>query len=210
MSVLAVLGSVLGVLSSGVLGALLVFLLTTHRDKQSAVEQKNEERKALWRLVDMEIYQNKYKLEIIRDSPNLGQLYDSYSQLHIETWRESKARLAQLLPPERIEVLVKYYGLIQRLGVSLHDESFRPDAPLSRKDRRNPKVQQAISDAKAKTTEKKDTLLSVYARDALNYGDEARQFGVEYMGGVPDYFRLYGEDADKDHQTAVWWSEKGS
>lgn len=196
VSVLAVLGSVLGVLSSGVLGALLVFLLTTHKDKQNEAERRDEERKALWRLVDMEIYQNKYKLEIIRDSPNLGQLYDSYSQLHIETWRESKVRLAQLLPPERIEVLVKYYGLIQRLGVSLHDESFKPDTPLSRKDRRNPKVRQAISNAKAETTEKKDTLLSVYARDALNYGDEARQFGIEYMGEVPDYFRLYEEEEE--------------
>ena len=174
--------------------ALLLFWLTNRRDKQNAREREDEERKGLWRLVDMEIYQNKYKLEMIGDSPNLGQLYDSYSQLHIETWRESKARLAQLLPPEHIEVLVKYYGLIERLGVSLHDESFKPDAPLSRKDRRSPKVRQALSNAKAETTEKKDTLLSVYARNALNYGDEARQFGIEYMGEVPDYFRLYGEE----------------
>lgn len=198
MSVLAVLSS----LFSGVVGALLVFYLGTRKDRQNAAEQKDEERKALWRLVDMEIYQNKYKLEAIRDSPDLGQLYDSYSQLHTETWRESKARLAQLLPPERIEVLVKYYGLIQRLGASLHDEAFKPDTPLSRKDRRNPKVQQAISNARAETTEKKDTLLSVYARDALNYGDEARQFGTEYMGEVPDYFRLYGDEGNNENRTA--------
>ena len=38
VSVLAVLGSVLGVLSSGVLGALLMFLLTTRRDKQNEAE----------------------------------------------------------------------------------------------------------------------------------------------------------------------------
>lgn len=144
MTVLTVLGS----LFSGVVGALLVFWLGTRRDKQNAKDREDGERKALWRLVDMEIYQNRYKLEMIEDSPDLGQLYDSYSQLHIETWRESKARLAQLLPPERIEVLVKYYGLIQRLGVSLHDEAFIPDKSLNtRKNRRNQKVQEAITNA---------------------------------------------------------------
>lgn len=196
---MAVLGSVLGVLFSGVLGALLMFLLTTHRAKQNEAERRDEERKALWRLVDMEIYQNKYKLEIIRDSPDLGQLYDSYSQLHIETWRESKARLAQLLPPKRIEILVKYYGLIERLGVSLHDESFVPDKSLTtRKNRRNQKVQETITNAKAETSAKKDTLLAVYAREAVKYGDEARQYGTEYMGEVPDYFRLY-EEAEENN-----------
>jgi hypothetical protein len=191
--------TVLSSLFSGVVGALLVFWLGTHREMQNARERRDEERKALWRLVDMEIYQNRYKLEIIRESPNLGQLYDSYSQLHIETWQESKARLAQLLSPERIEVLVKYYGLIQRLGVSLHDEPFKPDRPLTRRDKRNPKFRQSLTDAETSASGKKNTLLAVYARDVLKYGDEARQFGGEYIGEVPDYFRLYEEEAtDKD------------
>ncbi len=179
--------------------ALLLFWLTHRRDKQNAREREDEERKGLWRLVDMEIYQNKYKLEMIEESPNLGQLYDSYSQLHIETWRESKARLAQLLPPKHIEILVKYYGLIERLGVSLHDESFVPDKSLTtRKHRRNQKVQEAITNAKTETSTKKDTLLAVYARDALKYGDEARQYGTEYMGKVSDYFRLYEETEENN------------
>jgi hypothetical protein len=191
--------TVLSSLFSGVVGALIVFYLGTHRDKQNAQEREDAERKALWRLVDMEIYQNRHKLLMIRDSPNLGQLYGSYSQLHTENWSESKARLAQLLPPERIEVLVKYYGLIQRLGISLHDESFKPDRPLTRRDKRNPKVRQALAKAETNTSANKDTLLSVYARDALQYGDEARQFSKVYIGEVPDYFLLYGEEVSDEH-----------
>jgi hypothetical protein len=174
--------------------ALLLYWLTNRRDKQNAREREDEERRSLWRLVDMEIYQNIDKLQMIKESPDLGQLYDSYSLLHVETWFESKARLAQLLPPERIEVLVKYYGLIQRLGVSIHDEPFKLDVPLSRKERRKPKVRQALAKAETDTSAKKNTLLSVYARDALKYGDEIRQFGTEYIGEVPDYFRLYEEE----------------
>ncbi len=145
------------------------------------------------RLIDMEIYQNKHKLLMIRDNPDLGQLYDSYSQLHTETWYESKSRLAQLLPPNHLEILVKYYGLIQRLGVSLHDEPFKLSKGVTRRDKRNPKVKQAIANAQTNTSARKDTLLSVYARDALEYGDEARQAGVRYIGEAPDYFNLYEE-----------------
>jgi hypothetical protein len=115
--------------------------------------------------------------------------------LHTENWSESKARLAQLLSPERIEVLVKYYGLIQRLGISLHDESFVPDRALTRKDRRKPNVKQALANAETDTAVKKNSLLSVYARDALKYGDEARQFSMTYIGDVPDYFLLYSGEA---------------
>jgi hypothetical protein len=187
--------TVLSSLCSGVVGALLVFYLGTRRDKRDAREREDAERRTLWRLVDMEIYQNRHKLLMIRDSPDLGQLYDSYSQLHTENWSESKARLAQLLSPERIEVLVKYYGLIQRLGISLHDESFVPDRALTRKDRRKPNVKQALANAETDTGVKKNSLLSVYARDALKYGDEARQFSMTYIGDVPDYFLLYSGEA---------------
>ena len=67
MSVLDVLSS----LSSGVIAALVVFWLGTRRDKQNAQEQEKAERTALWRLVDMAIYQNIFKLETIRDSPDI-------------------------------------------------------------------------------------------------------------------------------------------
>jgi hypothetical protein len=178
--------------------AMLLFWLTNRRDKQNAREQREEERKGLWRLIDMEIYQNRFKLSMIRDSPDVGLLYDSYAELHIESWYESKSRLAQLLPPEHIEVLVKYYGMIQRLGVSLHDEAFNPPKYLTRRDRRNKNVQRAIAKGIADAIPKKDNLLSVYARDALVYGDEARQFGTTYIGQVPDYFWLYGEEATEE------------
>jgi hypothetical protein len=48
-------------LSSGVSAALVVFWLGTRRDKQNAAEREKAERTALWRLVDMEIYQNIHK-----------------------------------------------------------------------------------------------------------------------------------------------------
>ncbi len=110
------------------------------------------------------------------------------------TWRESKARLAQLLPQERIEVLVRYYGLIERLGVSLQDEPFKPPNGLTRRERRDKGVQRAIEQGTVNAIPKKDNALSVYARDALKFGDEARQFGIEYIGAVSDYFLLYEEE----------------
>jgi len=147
----------------------------------------------------MEIYQNRFKLLMIRDSPDVGQLYDSYAELHNQSWNESKTRLAQLLPPEHIEALVRYYGIIQTLGVSLHDEAFKPPSHLSNRDLRNKTVQRAIKKATTDVLPKKDNLLSIYARDAVVYGDNARQLGAEYIGKVPDYFLLYeGEDATEE------------
>jgi hypothetical protein len=186
-------------LFGGIVSGLLVFVLTTRRDKQFAAHREDQERKGLCRLIDMEIYQNKYKLLMIKNSPDLGQLYDSYSRLHAETWYESKVRLVQLLSSDHIEVLVKYYGLIQRLGVSLHDEPFKPTQPLTRKDKRNPKVRQALTKAETDSSEKKNVLLSVYAREALKYGDDARQRGEQYIGEVSDYFELYEEESTADN-----------
>lgn len=179
--------------------ALLLFWLTNRRDKQNQSKRENNERTGLWRLVDMEIYQNRFKLLMIRDSPDVGQLYDSYAELHTQSWNERKTRPAQLLPPAHIEALVRYYGIIQTLGVSLHDEPFKPPSYVSNRDKRNKTFRRAIEKATADVIPKKDTLLSVYARDAVTYGDDARQFGAEYIGGSPDYFLLYeGKDAVGD------------
>jgi hypothetical protein len=66
---------------------------------------------------------------------------------------------------------------------------------LTRKDRRKLNVKQALANAETDTAVKKNSLLSVYARDALKYGDKARQFSMTYIGEVPDYFLLYSEKA---------------
>jgi hypothetical protein len=182
--------------------AIVLFWLTNRRDRRKAEERENDERKGLWRLVDMEIYQNRSSLLMIRDSPDVGQLYESYSRLHTQVWDERKVRLAQLLSPEHTDVLGRYYMLLQRLGVTLQDDPFKPSTRLTRKDRRSSKVKQAVEKvekAQADSSVKRDRLLSVYARDAVELGDEARQTGEGYMGEAPDYFELYKEESHSEN-----------
>lgn len=183
-------------LFSGLAGALLVFFLTSVRSWAAERSQRKRELKGLLKLIDMEIYQNRYKLEIIKSNPDVGQSYSTYSQLHLETWDSSKARLAQLLDSEHLETLNRHYGLLQRLTVILPDNPFNPSRGLSRGAKRNSKVKRAIGQATEDATPKRETLLSVYARDALKYGDDARQYAKAHIGPPPDYFELYTEEQE--------------
>jgi len=177
--------------------ALLLFWLTNRRDKQYAREQRDEERKGLWRLVDMEIYQNRSNLLMMKESPDIGQLYESYSRLHTQVWDECNVRLAQLVRPEHTEVLGRYHLLLQRLGTTLQDDPYKSSTDLNRTQRRSSEGK-TLANTQANAASKRDNLLSVYARDAVELGDEARKLGERYIGKAPDYFELYNDELDTE------------
>lgn len=146
----------------------------------------NNERYALLRLIDIEVYQNIGKLDMIRTDPDIGQQYKAYSELHTEHWSETRVRLTQLLDAQEIETIVRYYGLIHEIGVNVNDEGIKPPRKVARK----PEVRKAAARKEAKH----DNLLSVYARDALSYGNKVRYIGSKYIGNPIDYYDLYSEE----------------
>jgi hypothetical protein len=175
-------------LLSGAVGGLLVFGLTTYRDWRKARKLTKRERIGFLRLVDIEVYLNMGKLKMIRDSPDVGEQYRAYRELHTGHWEESRTQLIQLLPTDYSGVLAKYYGLLHEIGVHADDEGKKPSRSVAR--RRDVKVKVAIRDAK------RETLLSVLAREALEYGKDIRQRAAVYIGETPDYFDLYEENQD--------------
>ncbi len=174
---------------NGGLAALLVYWLTARRERRKAEEAKEIERHGLLELLDLEIYQNVHKLRMIRDNPDIGEQYRAYAELHTQIWDESKVRLVQMLSAEHRDALFRYYGLLQRLGVTLGDKGNRQPRRVERK----PIVRQkkAVADAN------RENLLSVYARNALKHGDRAKQIGGEYIGPPPDYYELYKDEAEE-------------
>lgn len=181
-------------LVNGGLAALLVYWLTTRRDRRKAQEATEAERNGLLELLDLELYQNVDKLQMIRDNPDVGEQYRLYAELHTQIWDESKVRLVQMLPTEHRATLFRYYGLLQRLGVTIGDKG----TPKSRRVERKPLVRQR----KAVANARRENLLSVYAREALEYGDKAREMGGEYIGSLPDYYALYEGEAEELSQLA--------
>lgn len=184
------LGPLFGSLFSGLVGALIVFFLTTWQDRRKADKISNLERNALLRLLDIEIYQNIDKLEMIQKNPDIGQQYRAYFELHTSHWGESRTRLAQLLTTNHIGLLVRYYGLLHRIGVHVNDEPPKlPKRKASKSD---------IKEKRIKVQIKREDLLSVLARDALEAGNEARHKGTAHIGKLLDYFGFYNEDRDSN------------
>lgn len=187
-------GIELNTLLAGLIGALSVFMLTTYRDWRREGRSIKRERNGLLRLTDMEIYQNVDKLEMMKDSPDIGQRYRAYSELHTSQWEESKSRLAQLLPTDHLGVLVRYYGLLDKIGAHVGDEG----TPSPRYVTRKPKVKKARTVARAE----RENLLSVLSREGLEIGGKARELGSKYIGELEDYFDLYDDDQDEETEDA--------
>lgn len=176
----------IGSLFSGVVGAVLVFVLTTVRDKRRMRELTNSERNALLRLIDIEVYQNIEKLDMIRTDPDIGQQYRAFSELHTEHWSETRIRLTQLLDSDDIQTIVRYYGLIHRIGVNLNDKGVKPPRKVARDTK--------VKKAEATREVEHENLLSVYAREALSYSEKIRYIGSKYIGAPIDYYDLYKEE----------------
>ncbi len=123
---------------------------------------------------------------MIRDSPHIGEQYRAYTELHTSHWEQARVRLVQLLPIEHSGLLARYYGLLHGIGVNVGDEG----RPLTRREGRNRNVQKHV----ANQTVKREQLLSVQARDALEYGEQVREKGKAYIGDTSDYFKLYQEE----------------
>ena len=170
-------------LLSGLIGGLIVFGLTTWRDWRKTRKLIKRKRNGLLRLIDIEVYQNIDRLEMIKKNPDIGEQYRAYSELHTAHWDENRGRLAQLLSTDYIGVLVRYYGLLDRIGVNLGDEGKRTPRRVARN--KNMKEKVAVRDASRKT------LISVLAREALKYGEEVRRRAAGYIKETPDYFELY-------------------
>jgi hypothetical protein len=187
------------VLSGGFV-TLLVFLLKTRsdnqkeretreREHQKERETRERERIGLLRVIDIEVYLNKKKLTMLRESPDIGEQYRAFNEPHTAHWDDSRARLAQLLPADHFRVMSEYYGLLHEIAVNAGDEG----KPLSQKEKKDRDTRESIA---VRDAERKN-LLVVLAREALQRDENIRQRAKLYIGDTPDYFGLYKNDEDK-------------
>lgn len=107
----AVRGLGMWVLLSGLVGALLVFLLGVAREWW----RNEQERRGLLLLLKSEIAHNAELVGLIRESGAGFAKQPDIVALKTETWRETRARAAQLLPAEIVEALDAYYSQLETL-----------------------------------------------------------------------------------------------
>jgi len=99
------------VLLSGVLGALLVFLLGIFREWW----RNEQERRGLLRLLLSEVRHNAELVALVRKSGDGTIRLTDIAAMKAEVWRESRARAARLLPPEMLLDLDSYYSRLETL-----------------------------------------------------------------------------------------------
>jgi hypothetical protein len=99
------------VLLSGVLGALLVFLLGIFREWW----RNEQERRGLLRLLLSEVRHNAELVALVRKSGEETIRLTDIAAMKAEIWRESRARAARLLPPEMLLDLDSYYSRLETL-----------------------------------------------------------------------------------------------
>ena len=99
------------VLLSGVLGALLVFLLGIFREWW----RNEQERRGLLRLLSSEVRHNAELVALVRKSGDGTIRLTDIAAMKAEVWRESRARAARLLPPEMLLDLDSYYSRLETL-----------------------------------------------------------------------------------------------
>jgi len=98
-----------GILLSGFLGALLVFLLGWVRE----IWRNSRERRGIFRLLLSELEHNAEMLQI---SEETGQgLAFGEPLLNTATWHKNRARAAQLLGPDLLADLGHYYGALEMM-----------------------------------------------------------------------------------------------
>ena len=99
------------VLLSGVLGALLVFLLGIFREWW----RNEQERRGLLRLLLSEVRHNAELVALVRKSGDGTIKLTDIAAMKAEVWRESRARAARLLPLEMLLDLDSYYSRLETL-----------------------------------------------------------------------------------------------
>ena len=165
-------------LLSGAAGAVVVALLTIFYDRVRAWLDRRQERKALLRILDSEIYENNAVLEGMIEYPGLADQYPSRATLITDAWDQAQGRLAQLLPSAHITLLVRHYATVRRIRVVLKD----PETPTSTRKGKDMRVK--LEGVKKKRL----VLLSALANSAHEDGEAVRQKGKKYIKTLPDYF----------------------
>jgi hypothetical protein len=113
-------------LTSGLIGALLVFFLGFGWQ----LWRNHRERRALLRILLAEIEHNTVVVAAIQiERPELQDTLNSpdLPKMSTEAWRDSRSQVAELLPSELVKVLNDYYSPLQNLLtlLSFHERSNR-------------------------------------------------------------------------------------
>jgi hypothetical protein len=153
-----------------------------YRDRQDK-KAREREREGLLRIIDAELYENIRLLREIAKNADLAK-YPSQSHVSVDAWNQSRARLAESLSENQDHIFAfnRHYALVVRIRATLEDPEALKNS-LSRKERRNLGVQDAVSRA----DERGKNLLSILANRALTAGENARSKGEKYIGPLPDY-----------------------
>jgi hypothetical protein len=99
------------VLLSGLIGALAVFFMGIAREWW----RNEQERRGLLRLLLSEIKHNAELVSLIRESGAGFTEQPDILALKTETWQETRARAARLLPAEMLQALDDYYSRLETL-----------------------------------------------------------------------------------------------
>lgn len=180
ISVLSLAASFLGAFLPFV-GALIVFWLRVKREDKQVQEDSDKELKSLIRLVNIDVYLNINKLEVINENPEISEELRAFSELYKTNWVAARSRLTQLLSFEELSKFAAYYGSIYEIEANSGDEAVSPEEVENSK----------VSEKRQIMRSSRLQLLSAHANSALKDGEEIRRISASYLGVSPSHFDLH-------------------